>query len=203
MARAEREGLPYLFRLLLRRNVKRLLERAMAADWEPAGQGWEGKEAELRPKGWSRARRVVVQRRRLPREIVLAKLYRDRADCENKYDELKNHWGWGGFTTRDLKRCRLMAGIVALIYNWWSLFARLADPDHHREAITSRPPLPHAVAKQSYQAGQKRITVSSMHAKAGTAARALRSIASFFAELRKTAEQLRASSAGGASSAGP
>jgi hypothetical protein len=28
---------------------------------------------------------------------------------------------------------------VALIYNWWSLFVRLADPEHHREAITSRP----------------------------------------------------------------
>jgi hypothetical protein len=24
------------------------------------------------------------------------------ADCENAFDELKNHWGWGGFTTHDL-----------------------------------------------------------------------------------------------------
>src|SRR3954467_14923948 len=44
--------------------------------------------------------------------------------------------GWGGFTTQDLTRGRLFAGMVALIYNWWSLFARLADPEHHREAIT-------------------------------------------------------------------
>ena len=28
---------------------------------------------------------------------------------ENAFDELENHWGWSGFTTRDLKRCRLMA----------------------------------------------------------------------------------------------
>jgi hypothetical protein len=28
---------------------------------------------------------------------------------------------------------------VALAYNWWSLFARLADPEHHREAITLNP----------------------------------------------------------------
>jgi len=28
--------------------------------------------------------------------------------------------GWGGFTTHDLKRCRLLARSVALIYNWWS-----------------------------------------------------------------------------------
>ena len=51
------------------------------------------------------------------------------------FDELKNQWGWGGFTTQDC-RCRLLAGMVALIYNWWSLFVRLADPDHHHEAIT-------------------------------------------------------------------
>jgi hypothetical protein len=56
-------------------------------------------------------------------------LYRDRGDCENAFDELKKQWGWGGFTTHDLKRCRLLAGSVALIFNSWSLFVRLADPD--------------------------------------------------------------------------
>jgi hypothetical protein len=83
-----------------------------------------------------------------------------------------------------------MAGMVALISNWWSLFVRLADPDHHREVITSRPLLLHAVARQSRHAGQTRLMVSSMHAKAGAAARALRRIASFFTGLKQTAEQL-------------
>jgi hypothetical protein len=69
--------------------------------------------------------------------LSLGQLYRDRADCENSFDELKNQWGWGGFTTRDLKRCRLMAGCVALMFNCWNLFVRLADPDHHR--IIARP----------------------------------------------------------------
>jgi hypothetical protein len=51
----------------------------------------------------------------LPLEVLtIAQLYRDRADCENCFDELKNQWGWGGFTTRDLKRCRLASRIVAL-----------------------------------------------------------------------------------------
>jgi hypothetical protein len=27
---------------------------------------------------------------------AIAQLYRDRADCENGFDELKNQWGWGG-----------------------------------------------------------------------------------------------------------
>jgi len=78
--------------------------------------------------------------------LTLGQLYRDRGDCENAFDELKNQWGWGGFTTHDLKRCRLLAGSVALIFNWWSLFVRLADPDHRPEAITSRPLLMQAIA---------------------------------------------------------
>lgn len=32
---------------------------------------------------------------------MMAQLYRDRADCENGFDELKNQWGWGGYTTHD------------------------------------------------------------------------------------------------------
>src|SRR5215470_14942419 len=80
--------------------------------------------------------------------LTVGQLYRDRADCENNFDELKNQWGWGGFTTRDLKRCRLMAGCVALVFNWWNLFVRLADPNHHREAITSRPLLLQAIGRK-------------------------------------------------------
>src|SRR6201981_4179931 len=70
--------------------------------------------------------------------LTVGQLYRDRADCENNFDELKNQWGWGGFTTRDLKRCRLMAGGVALGFHWGNLFVRLAAPTPHPEAITSR-----------------------------------------------------------------
>src|SRR5205807_759486 len=52
MARAEREGLPYLFRLRTTTNVKRALERAMAEhDWTDAGQGWQGKDTSLRLMG--------------------------------------------------------------------------------------------------------------------------------------------------------
>ncbi len=59
--------------------------------------------------------------------LSLGQLYRDRADASNAFDELKNQWGWGGFTTHDLHRCQFAARAVALIYNWWSLFVRLAN----------------------------------------------------------------------------
>jgi hypothetical protein len=124
--------------------------------------------------------------------LSIGQLYRDRADCENGFDELKNQWGWGGFTTHDLKRCRLMAGCVALVFNWWNLFARLAEPDHHREAITSRPLLLQAIGRQTNHAGRTTVTITSPHGEHHHARRALTRIAAFFAELRKTAEQLTA-----------
>jgi hypothetical protein len=124
--------------------------------------------------------------------LTLGQLYRDRADCENTFDELKNHWGWGGFTTQDLKRCRLLAANVALIYNWWSLFVRLADPDHHREVITSRPLLLQAIARKTQHAGRTTLSVSSTHGEQQTARRAYLRIARFFAGLRAKAEQLDA-----------
>ena len=46
---------------------------------------------------------------------AIAQLYRDRGDAENAFDELKNQWGWGGFTTKDLLRCQVAARNVALI----------------------------------------------------------------------------------------
>ena len=229
MARAEQDGLNYLFRLRMTVNVRRSLDRAMQhTDWADAGQGWQGKETTLRLVGWSRQRRVILLRRKLARDLAitdqinpaqprltfaeigpdkavweyaalvtsldneiltLGQLYRDRADCENVFDELKNQWGWG-FTTQDLTRCRLLAGTVALIYNWWSLFMRLADPDHHREAITSRPLLLSAIARKTQHAGQVTLTISSTHGLRDKAREAYVRIAGFLAEIRKSAEQL-------------
>lgn len=68
----------------------------------------------------------------------LAQLYRDPADCENGFDELKNQWGWGGFTTQGRERCQISARAVALVYNWWSWYCRAAKLGARMEAITSR-----------------------------------------------------------------
>ena len=120
----------------------------------------------------------------------LAQLYRDRGDSENPFDELKNQWGWAGFTTSDLTRCQIMARLIALVYNWWTLYVRLADPDHHHEALTTRSLLLNAVARQTRHAGQTRLTVTSSHGRREHVTAALQRIARFFTMLRKTAEQL-------------
>ena len=95
---------------------------------------------------------------------AIGQLYRDRADCENGFDELKNQWGWGGYTTRDLERCNLSARAVALIYNWWSWYVRLAHPQTRLEAVTSRPLLLSGVARLTHHAGQSRLSLTLLHA---------------------------------------
>lgn len=116
---------------------------------------------------------------------ALGQLYRDRADCENGFDELKNQWGWGGYTTHDLERCNLSARAVALIYNGWSWYVRLAHPKARREAITSRPLLLSGVARLTHHAGQSRLLVTLSHA-AGDQIKAM------IAAVRKGLDHVRA-----------
>jgi Transposase DDE domain group 1 len=122
--------------------------------------------------------------------FALAQLYRDRADAENNFDELKNQWGWGGFTTQDIARCRLIARTIALVYNWWTLFVRLAQPHKHFEAISSRPLLLHGVATQTRHGGQRRLTITSTHAKQAKIKAVLTNLAAFLDQLKSTAKQL-------------
>ena len=124
--------------------------------------------------------------------LTVAQLYRDRADCENAFDELKNQWGWGGFTTQDLARCRLTARMVALVYNWWNIFVRLAEPDKHLEAITSRPLLLAGIAERTRHGRQTTLRIASTHGRSTWAQRVLTDVARFLRELTNTAEQLTA-----------
>ena len=122
--------------------------------------------------------------------LTLGQAYRDRADCENDFDELKNQWGWGGFTTQDRKRCQLIAGA----WHWWPTGGTcscgwptsIISP----EAITSRPLLMQAIARQTQHAGQVTLPITSTHGEQHKARRAYLRIAGFLARLRQTAEQL-------------
>jgi hypothetical protein len=121
--------------------------------------------------------------------ISLARLYRERADAENIYDELKNQWGWNGFTTRALAPCRLMANLVALVYNWWHLYVRLYDAEHHREAITSRPALLGGVARLTRHSGQSTIKVSLQHEKRDLLVAAITQVSSTLQRFHAIAQQ--------------
>jgi len=116
--------------------------------------------------------------------------YRDRADCENNFDELKNQWGWGGYTTQDIKSSQLMSRMIALIYDWWNLFARLAIPEKHHEAITSRPLLLSSVGRLTEHSRQKRLVITNAHGSIEKIKAAYTRLVHFFNDLKATAPQL-------------
>jgi hypothetical protein len=121
---------------------------------------------------------------------TVAQHYRDRGDAENNFDELKNQWGWAGFTTQDRKRCQIMGRIIALVYNWWTIFMRLGIPDKHAEAITSRPLALHGIARQTRHGNQTTVEITSTHAKASQIAEILTKVSGFLKRIKATAEQL-------------
>jgi hypothetical protein len=246
----EQRKVPYLLRLRKTANVKRLLERLFRREeWTHASeatQGWQAIEEELRLSGWSKARRVVVLRRRVKNDLALTgasgkgggrgkgrrkaaqqdsqlmlaladeqvhedgqmweytvlvtdvayeldaigQLYRDRCDCENGFDELKNQWGWGGFTTQDLHRSQLSARAVALVYNWWSWYCRAANPKARREALTSRPLLLAAVGRATSSGNQTTLYLTPMHAEVGLIKSMIANVHAAIEHVRAVAEQL-------------
>ncbi len=125
-------------------------------------------ETTLQLHGWSRPRRVVLGRRLMGTISAerggtfwetcrheyeayvtdlstdeangwqIVDLYRQRADCENVFDELKNHWGFSGFCSKKKEATALAARLVLLAYNLWIFFLRLMQPERHVEAFQGR-----------------------------------------------------------------
>lgn len=125
-------------------------------------------ELKLKLHGWSCERRVIVQRTLKPLNpspqgslwqqcqedfcayvtsltpeeadaFQVVELYRQRADAENVFDELKNQWGFAGFCSQKAVVSESSARMLLLVYNLWSLFVRvIKDQGVHTEAIKSR-----------------------------------------------------------------
>ena len=110
-----------------------------------------------------------------------------RAEAEKVSDELKNQWGWTGFTTQDQKCCQILAGIGALVYNWWSLFTQFTILNRHTEVTIIRPLLLHGVTRQTKHGNQTTLSITSNHAYAEPVQRALDSVRRFLQRLPQTA----------------
>ena len=171
--------------IVLRRKLK---ERPEAKDESAQMQipGWA-----LQDKGGDWYEHAVLVTSWEEKELMaVAQAYRDRADTENMFDELKNQWGWTGFSTQDLKRSQLMARMVALIFNWWSLYTRIATQNKHGEAITTRPMFLQGIARHTQHANQTYMSISSLHAKVRKLANVMATISNWLKSFRKSAEQL-------------
>lgn len=134
----------------------------------PAVTGaWQLAEGQVQLTGWKRSRRVVFARQlqgcvpsakngefwdlnkhefavyvtNLPEEYTcwqIQILYRERADVENVFDELKNQWGFGGFSAKSRATSELAARLLLVVYNLWVLFVRFIEPQKHTEAKRGR-----------------------------------------------------------------
>jgi hypothetical protein len=176
--------------IILRRPLRE--DQAMA---KRTGKGRRKAQLELE-MGWVQDGTVLYENAVLvtSREddiFTLAQHYRDRGDAENNFDELKNQWGWLGFTTHDHARSEMMTLFVALVYNWWSLFTRLSTSNKRAEAITSRPLLLHAIGRKTSHSNQSTLTLTSLHAAASKIQAAMKAVAGFLCHIRSIAEQLK------------
>jgi len=127
--------------------------------------------------------------------VAVIQHYCDRADCENLFDEVKNQWGWGGFATQDLTSTGLMARMIGLVYNWWTLFVRTINADEdgadgHQEAITSRPLLLTSIGRVTETGRQQTMTVSSQSSKYPMVKKLYQRVSAFFKQLKASAPQL-------------
>ena len=113
-------------------------------------------------------------------------LYRERGDCENIFDEMKNQWGWSGFTAHSLKQTALFAGMSVIAANLWNVFTRLGDDGMHHEAVTSRPLLQSCIARLSRHARQGIVTIYT--ATNEKARRTYRAISAFLAKVASASQ---------------
>lgn len=90
---------------------------------------------------------------------AVSRLYRERGDCENIFDEMKNQWGWGGFVTQDMKRTAIAAGLSAFVANCWNIFCRLGGDGSHQEAVTTRRKLQSCIARIASHGRRKTVTI--------------------------------------------
>ena len=113
-------------------------------------------------------------------------IYRERGDCENIFDEMKNQWGWSGFTAHSLKQTALFAGMSVIAANLWNVFTRLGDDGMHHEAVTSRPLLQSCIARLSRHARQGIVTIYT--ATNEKARRTYRAISAFLAKVASASQ---------------
>ncbi len=80
--------------------------------------------------------------------------------------------------------------MIALVYNWWNLFVRLAIPEKHHEAITSRPLLLSSIGRLTKSGNQKKMFITSNHGDVKKLQGIYKRLNQFFKQLKAIAPQL-------------
>jgi hypothetical protein len=174
--------------VIVRQRIRGGIARERRVDGKQLRLDLAGPSVHEGDKLWEYA--VLVTDVAYPLESI-GQLYRDRADAENAFDELKNQWGLGGFTTQDINRCQTVARACALVYNWWSWYCRAAHPTGRLEAITSRPLLLAAVGKAASHANQTTLYLTPLHGRADVLRRLIANIGTALQHVKAAAEQFK------------
>lgn len=174
--------------VVVRQRIKDGIARERRVDGKQLKLDLAGPSVHESDRLWEYA--VMVTDAQYPIEAI-GQLYRDRADCENGFDELKNQWGLSGFTTQDINRCQTTARACALVYNWWSWYCRAANPGARMEAITSRPLLLAAVGRAAHSGGQTTLYLTPMHGKANLLKLLIANIHAALQHVKAAAEQFK------------
>ncbi len=175
--------------VIVRQRIKGGIARESRVDGRQLKFDLAGPSVHEGERLWEYA--VMVTDMAYPLEAV-GQLLRDRADCENGFDELTKQWGMSGFTTQDINRCQTTARACALTYNWCSWYCRAANPSARIEAITSRPLLSAAVGKAASHAGQTTLYLTPMRGKATILKSLIANIRAALQHDRAAAEQFKA-----------
>ncbi|MDO9284755.1 MAG: transposase [Aquabacterium sp.] len=174
--------------VILRQRIRGGIARERRVDGKQLRLDLAGPSVHEGDKLWEYA--VLVTDVAYPLESI-GQLYRDRADAENAFDELKNQWGLDGFTTQDINRCQTVARACALVYNWWSWYCTAAHPTGRLEAITSRPLLLAAVGKAASHANQTTLYRTPMHGRADVLRKLIANIGTALQHVKAAAEQFK------------
>jgi hypothetical protein len=174
--------------VIVRQRIKGGIARERRVDGKQLKLDLAGHSVHEGERMWEYA--VLVTDVTYPLESI-GQLYRDRADCENGFDELKNQWGLSGFTTQDINRCQTTARACALVYNWWSWYCRTANPSARMEAITSRPLLLAGVGRASSSGGQTTLYLTPLHGKAKLIKTLIANIHAALQYVKAAAEQIK------------
>ena len=174
--------------VIVRQRIRGGIARERRVDGKQLRLDLSGPSVHEGERLWEYA--VMVSDAKYPLESI-GQLYRDRADCENGFDELKNQWGLSGFTTQDINRCQTTARACALVYNWWSWYCRTANPDARMEAITSRPLLLAAVGRAAQSGGQTTLYLTPLHGKSNRIKPLIANIHAALRYVKEAAEQIK------------
>ena len=96
---------------------------------------------------------------------AIGQLCRDRADCENGFDELKKQWGRGGYTIHDLDVATSQRGQSRL-----STIGGVGTSDCHtrrhawRQSLAAHAAQLGGIARLTLHAGQSRLLLTLTHA---------------------------------------